>query len=262
MRTVQPLDVSGVRLQRYLARAGVASRRECERLIAEGRVSVDGTVVTELGTRVIPGECEVRVDGQMVTLRPARWVALYKPAGYLTARGDDRGRPTVYSLLPGELRHLFHVGRLDRLSEGLLILTNDGEAANRLLHPRYEIARRYRVEIAGEFGAAAAKRLERGVRLDDGMARAEDVQIARGNKRGRMGGSDVRSIFLTMREGRKREVRRMMSALGVDVGRLVRVAFGPIKLEGLRSGEWRDLDNKEVEALRATLELGESIGDS
>ena len=131
------IDGRGERLQKYLARAGVASRRDCEDLISAGRVSLDGEIVTELGTRVVPGEQEVRVDGELVEPLPSRWIAVNKPAGYLSARRDDRGRPTVYSLFPDELSHLFHVGRLDRLTEGLLVFTNEGDTAHRLLHPSY-----------------------------------------------------------------------------------------------------------------------------
>ncbi|MEE8520099.1 MAG: pseudouridine synthase [Gemmatimonadota bacterium] len=251
-----------MRLQRYLAHAGVASRRECERLIIEGRVSIDGSVVTELGSRVVPGEHVVRVDGRRVKLQPTRWIAMYKPVGYLSARVDDRGRPTVYSLLPKQLRHLFHVGRLDRLSEGLLLFTNDGEAANRLLHPRYGLARRYRLEVEGDFGKTEARRLQRGVRLEDGVARAEDVRVAAGTQPKRSGPAVPRIVHLTMREGRKREVRRMMDALGVRVKRLVRTAFGPIELAGIASGEWRDLSEEEIEAVKAAISSGEPGGST
>lgn len=245
-----------VRLQKYLSRAGVASRREGERLIQAGRVSIDGTVVTELGTKVELGKHVVRVDGARVDPEPARWIAVYKPAGYLTAREDDRGRPTVYSVLPGSARFLFHVGRLDRLSEGLLILTNEGETAHRLLHPRYEIPRRYRVEVGGVVGIAEIESLEAGVALEDGRARAEDVQLEPAGQ----GGGPV--VQLTVREGRKREIRRMMEAVGLPVRRLVRIGFGPIELEGLAPGEWRELRAEEVAALERVAQLSGAHGDS
>lgn len=251
----------GVRLQKYLSRAGVASRREGEGLIREGRVSVDGSVVTELGARVVPGEQEVKVDGRRVEPRPARWLALYKPAGYLTARKDTHARPTVYALLPANCQDLFHVGRLDRLTEGLLIFTNQGEAAHRLLHPSSEVRRRYRAELKGEAGPAEARRLERGVALEDGVARAEDVRVRPG-RRERGGRPTTTVIQLTLREGRKREVRRMLEGLGLTVTRLVRVSFGPIELEGLAPGEWRELTAQEVEALHAAVGLRGSSGDS
>lgn len=246
-----------MRVQKYLSRAGVASRRDAERLISQGRVSVDGIVVTQLGSRIVPGEQIVRVDGERVDQRPLRWLAVCKPAGYVTTRRDERGRPTVYSVLPGA-DDLFHVGRLDRMTEGLLIFTNDGETAHRLLHPKYEIARRYRVEVSGDAGAAEARRLESGVVLDDGIARAEDVRIV-----SRTGGAKRTSdIHLTLREGRKREVRRMMEALDLPVRRLVRVSFGPIELGELTPGQWRELTTREIRALRAAVGMGESNGNT
>jgi len=253
-----PRGREAVRLQKYLSRAGVASRREGEKLISQGRVSIDGVVVTELGTRVVPGEQVVSVDGVQIAAGPLRWIAVCKPAGYLTTRKDDRGRPTVHTLLPDGSGDLFHVGRLDRLTEGLLIFTNDGETAHRLLHPKYEIARRYRVEVDGVAGTAEARRLERGVVLDDGIARAEDVQVVQ-LARGRKATSE---FHVTLREGRKREVRRMMEALDLPVRRLVRVSFGPIELGELAPGRWRELTAGEVRALRAAVGMGESDGNT
>jgi 23S rRNA pseudouridine2605 synthase len=246
-----------MRLQRYLSRAGVASRRDAERLISQGRVSVDGVVVTQLGSRVVPGEQIVRVDGAQVDPRPLRWLVVCKPAGYVTTRKDDRGRPTVYSVLP-DADDLFHVGRLDRMTEGLLIFTNDGETAHRLLHPRYEIARRYRVEVEGDAGAEETRRLERGIALDDGVARAEDVRIVSQARRA----NPTSIIHLTLREGRKREVRRMLEALDLPVRRLVRVSFGPIELGELKPGQWRELTPEEIRALHAAVGMGESNGDT
>lgn len=248
-----------VRLQKYLSRAGVASRREGERLISEGRVSVDGRVVTELGTRVIPGRQVVCVDGEPVDLGSLRWVAVFKPAGYLTTRKDDRGRPTVYSLLPTGHEELFHVGRLDWHTEGLLLFTNDGEVAHRLLHPSYRIPRRYLVEVEGKAGRPEARQLEDGVTLEDGVARAENVRVAAARSKGRGSASEIQ---LTLREGRKREVRRMMEALDLPVKRLVRLSFGPVELGGLRPGKWRDLAAEEVRALRAVVGIREPDGDT
>ncbi|UCC73674.1 MAG: rRNA pseudouridine synthase [Gemmatimonadota bacterium] len=248
-----------VRLQKYLSRAGVASRREGERLIVEGRVSVDGKVVTELGTQVLAGRQVVCVDGEPVDLRSLRWLAIFKPAGYLTTRKDERGRPTVYSLLPASDEELFHVGRLDRLSEGLLLFTNDGETAHRLMHPSYRIARRYRAEVEGQVGPAEARRLENGVTLEDGVARAENVRIGPTQGRGRAATSVIQ---LTLREGRKREVRRMMEVLDLPVKRLVRLSFGPVGLGSLKPGKWRELAAEEVQALRAIVGLRGSDGDT
>jgi 23S rRNA pseudouridine2605 synthase len=252
----------GVRLQKFLSRAGVASRREGERLILEGRVSVDGTVVTELGTRVAPDTQDVCVDGVRVALRPVRWVAMYKPAGYLTARVDDRGRPTVYSLLREDQGELFHVGRLDWMTEGLLLFTNDGETANRLLHPSYRIPRRYRAVVDGEAGAEEKRRLQRGVRLEDGLARAEDVRISARPSRSGPRGAVETEIRLTLREGRKREVRRMLEALDLSVKRLIRTSFGPVELGSLKPGEWRAISPGEVRELRAVVNVREPDGDT
>lgn len=253
---------SALRLQRYLSRAGVASRREGERLIADGRVSVDGVVVTELGLRVTPGVQVVRIDGVRVDLQPERWVAFYKPAGYLTTRKDIRGRPTVYAVLPDDLKELFHVGRLDRLTEGLLIFTNDGEAAHRLLHPSFEIPRRYLAEVDGPVGRAEVRRLESGVRLEDGLARAAEVEVLAAEPRGGQAGAVVSKIRLTLREGRKREVRRMLAAVDLRVRRLIRTSFGPIELGSLRPGEHRKLSAAEIVELRAAVGLKESDGDT
>jgi pseudouridine synthase len=244
-----------MRLQKYLSRAGVASRREGERLISEGRVSIDGRIVTELGTRVVPGEQSVHVDGVPIRPRELRWVALYKPVGHVTSRKDPQGRPTIYELLPELYAELFHVGRLDLLSEGLLILTNDGELAHRLLHPSFQIPRRYEVEVPGPLDRAAAHRLESGVELEDGTARARDIEITAGP-------SGVTVVRMTLHEGRNREVRRMLAALDCEVARLVRISYGPIALGALGPGEWRELGAAEVRVLRSAVELGEPIGDT
>lgn len=243
-----------VRLQKYLSRAGVSSRREGERLIAEGRVSIDGEIVTELGVRVVPGAQQVRVDGEPVEPRSLRWIALYKPVGYLSTRQDERGRQTLYDLLPERHHDLSYVGRLDLLSEGLLILTNEGELIHRLQHPRYEIARRYQVEVEGRVAAEEADRLEEGVELEDGLARAEDVQVVDGAGR--------TSIRLTLREGRNREVRRMLAAIDHRIERLVRISYGPIELGELEPGSWRELTAAELRALRKAVGLGEPDGDT
>jgi 23S rRNA pseudouridine2605 synthase len=250
-----------IRLQKYLSQCGVASRRHGERLIQQGRVSIDGVVVTELGSRVVPGEQVVRLDGDQVDIRPPRWIAVNKPAGYLTTRSDDFERPTVYSLLPEDAGSLFHVGRLDRLTEGLLVFTNDGETAHRLMHPSYQVARRYRIEVEGEPGAEEIRRLEGGVTLEDGVARAEDVRAhVLGGSPG--AGRVVSELHLTLREGRKREVRRMMAALDLPVKRLVRVSFGPVGLGSLALGKWRELTAGEVQGLRAAVGLRGSNGDT
>ena len=239
----------GERLQKVIARAGVASRRRAEMLIVSGRVRVNGRPATVLGTRVRPEVDEVVVDGVRVRPGPVRWVMLNKPPGFLTTRRDDRGRDTVYDLLPESLRGLVHVGRLDRATEGLLLLTNDGDLAHLLAHPRYRVEREYRAWVAGLPSRDVLRRLVSGVRLEDGLARARRARVLeRGSPR------SVLQLVLT--EGRKREVRRMCRAVGHPVQRLKRVRFGPVELAGLGRGEWRDLTEAEVAALEKLRAFG------
>ncbi|HET8656536.1 MAG TPA: pseudouridine synthase [Longimicrobiaceae bacterium] len=230
------------RLQAYLARAGVASRRASEELIREGRVRVNGEAA-ELGSKVQPGRDIVEVDGRVVRMRRAEWVMLHKPRGYVTTRDDPGGRKTIYDLLPDELRHLFHVGRLDRDSSGLLLLTNDGEAANRLLHPSFETTKEYLADVEGAPDDAALRELVRGVRLEDGVGRAEEVELTGETRPG------VFRLRMVMREGRNREVRRMLEAIGHPVRRLFRRRFGSIELGRLAPGRWRVLGDDEVARL-------------
>lgn len=233
-----------MRLQKFLARAGVASRRKSEELIVQRRVRVDGVVVSELGSSVDPARQRVEVDGREVTIGPPRWVLLNKPPGVLCTRSDPRGRPTVYGLLPEADEELFHVGRLDFMSEGLLLLTNEGDLAHELLHPSREVRRRYEVALAGPVDPALPARLVEGVRLEDGPARALDARWI-----GDPGGG-VPELTLTLTEGRNREIRRMLGALDVNIRRLRRVAFGPIELGDLPVGEARALTPGEMSELR------------
>lgn len=249
----------GVRLQKYLRRAGVASRRASEDLIREGRVTVDGRTVTELGTRVPadPESVTVAVDGEVVEPQPARWVAVHKPPEVITSREDPQGRRTVYDLLPeGPLRDLFHVGRLDYMSEGLLLLTNEGDVAHRLLHPSSEVEKRYEVGLA----PPVPDRLERdvldGVELEDGRASADAA--ARLQAPGGAGAV----LLLTLHEGRNREIRRMMDELGARVRYLRRLSFGPVELGDLEPGSWRELAENEVAALRRAAESDENAGEA
>ncbi|HSJ31864.1 MAG TPA: pseudouridine synthase [Longimicrobiales bacterium] len=238
-------DERGIRLQKFLAQAGVASRRSSEELITGGRVSINGRIATELGVRVQPSD-DVRVDGKRIRSAPPQWFALHKPRGYMSTRSDPQGRRTLYDLVPPPMRRLFYVGRLDFDSEGLVLLTNDGDTAHRLLHPRYGIDREYDVELKEQVDDAALEALRRGVQLDDGRARAHTVR--------RKGG---RRVVLTLREGRKREVRRMFAELGYEVMRLRRVRYGPIRLGDLPAGEYRALDARELESLRRVKRAGE-----
>lgn len=237
-----------MRLQKYLSRSGVASRRASEQLIRDGRVSVNGEIVREMGVKVEPDD-RVAVDGRAVAPEPPVWVLLHKPAGCVTTRDDPRGRPTVYDLLPDRYESLFHVGRLDLDSEGLLLLTNEGGVANRLMHPSHEVDRVYRVAVEGTLTRGDRRALLSGIELADGPARAHAVEILDTGDRGSSGGSLLRIV---MREGRKREVRRLLDAVGHPVRRLVRERLGPVSLGALPEGEWRELTADEVERLRTT----------
>lgn len=234
-----------VRINKFLASTGTWSRRGSERLIEEGRVRIDGEVVREFAVQVDPERDVVEVDGKRVEPSPRYWIAFHKPPGVICTRSDPGGRPTVYDHLRREHEELFHVGRLDMMSEGLLLLTNDGDAVQALLHPSNEVPRRYEVTTHGPVPTDMAARLEQGLRLDDGLARAERVRVRPGP------GADQHVVKMTLREGRNREVRRMMKALDVQLDALRRVSFGPIELGRLEQGRWRRLSKREVRSLRA-----------
>ena len=230
-----------IRLQKALADRGVASRRAAEALIAAGRVRVAGRVVTELGTKVDPS-APISVDGREVAAAPRRrYVVLNKPRGVLSTARDERGRPTVVELL-GARERLYPVGRLDADSEGLLLLTNDGEWADRVLHPRYEHEREYEVRIEGDASPTAVAALRRGVRLDEGLARASAVRVVAAGARGSR-------LRIVLRTGWKRQLRRMCAAAGLRVVELRRVRLGPLPLGRLRAGAWRELSPREIRAL-------------
>jgi 23S rRNA pseudouridine2605 synthase len=229
------------RLQRSLARAGFGSRRACEELIAAGRVEINGRVAT-LGDRLDPAMDQVRVDGSKVNVNPElRTFALHKPRGVTTTMRDPHAERDLSGFLPKGV-HVFPVGRLDRDTEGLLLLTNDGSLAHRLTHPRYAIEKEYLAEVDRPPSHRQLARLRRGVELDDGTARAVDARSA-GGAAGRGG------VRLVMVEGRKREVRRMLDAVELQVRRLVRVRVGPIRLGKLRPGDVRELEPEDVRAL-------------
>jgi 23S rRNA pseudouridine2605 synthase len=239
--------VAAIRLHKLLAEAGIASRRGAERLIRTGCVEVNGRPVTTPGAVADPERDRVTVEGQAIP-RPdvKRYVLLHKPAGYLTTRHDPRGRRHVFDLLPASGSRLHPVGRLDCDTEGLLLLTNDGEVTYALTHPRHEVARVYHVWVDGPVDPAQLAALRRGVELEDGPARPEEVARLRREGSGTW-------LGLTLREGRNREVRRLCRATGLSVRRLVRVGFGPVRLGSLPSGAWRELLPGEVAALRALL---------
>ncbi|MEK6253619.1 MAG: rRNA pseudouridine synthase [Gemmatimonadales bacterium] len=234
-----------MRLQKYLARAGVASRRASEDLIRDGRVRVDGDIVTVLGTKVDPHASVVEVDGEQVQLEESRWIMLHKPPGCLCTRSDPEGRPTVYGLIGPEHQSLFHVGRLDYMSEGMLLLTNEGTVAEQLLHPRNRVPRRYEVTVAGPIARDVGSRLRAGVELEDGPAWVNDFRVRAGPR------PDQVLLDLSLQEGRNREVRRLMEAVGLTIHALKRVAFGPLELGNLPRGSWRSLEQGEIDRLRA-----------
>ena len=231
-----------VRLQKFLADAGVASRRACENIILEGRVSVNGTVVRKLGTKVQPGEDEVALDGKLLRSRRKLYVALNKPPGYICTRNDPLNRRSVGDLLPREWSNVYSVGRLDRGSEGLLFLTNDGEFALRLTHPRYGVRKTYRAEVEGRLEQLVLNRFVEGITDAGERLKAESAKIISAN--------NTRSIVeLVLAEGKNREVRRLFAAIGVNVTRLQRVRIGPIKLGELPVGKWRTLTESEIKHL-------------
>lgn len=231
------------RLQKVLAAAGLGSRRQCEELITTGRVEVDRTVVTELGTRVDPTQQTIRVDGVVLTRPKLVYYAVNKPSGVLSTNRDPSGRPRVIDLVPARDARLFTIGRLDQFSDGLILVTNDGELANRLTHPRYGVGKTYRVVVAGSPTREVLDKLRHGVHLAEGVARAERVDVKSTHK-----GSTV--LEMVLREGKNREIRRILARVGHKVERLTRIAVGPVRLGEMPSGAYRKLTRDEVAALR------------
>lgn len=232
-----------VRLQKFLAEAGVASRRAAERIILDGRVSVNGKAVRVLGTKIDPGGDEVLVDGAPIKARRKLYVALNKPPGYLCTRRDELARRhTLSELLPKEWQHLASVGRLDRESEGLIFLTNDGQFALRLTHPRYQVRKVYRATVAGRVEQAMLEKFLAGVEHEGETLKAEKARLISAN--------NSRSVVeLELAEGKNREVRRLFESQGLVTDRLQRVQIGPIKLGELPVGKWRALTEPEIASL-------------
>jgi 23S rRNA pseudouridine2605 synthase len=231
------------RLQKILSRGGIASRRTAEKMIAEGRISVNRAVVIEPGTKADPRRDEIRVDGMLVSLDAEKlYIALHKPRGYVTTLSDPQGRPIVTDLLAGVAERVYPVGRLDYDSEGLLILTNDGAFAQRLQHPRYGIPKTYRVKVEGILTRGELKALEEGIDLPDGRFAPAGVHLEKTNR-----GSTWLSITIT--DGRNRVIRRAFDSIGHSVARLVRTAVADLSLGSLREGSWRVLEQREVERL-------------
>jgi 23S rRNA pseudouridine2605 synthase len=237
---------SGIRLQKIMAQAGIASRRAAERLIAEGRVTVNGETVREMGTKANPTRDDIRVDGRRIkSAERLRYILLYKPAGFVTTRSDPERRPTVIDLLRGVKEYVYPVGRLDYDTEGLLLLTNDGDLAARLTHPRHGVERTYEARVAGIPDAEALERLRRGIPLDGRRTLPADVSLLN-----RRGGAGDGVLSITIREGRNRQVRRMLEAVAHPVKKLIRVGIGPLSDRGLKPGMWRELTRFELEKLK------------
>ncbi|MEK6249694.1 MAG: rRNA pseudouridine synthase [Planctomycetales bacterium] len=232
------------RLQKVLAAAGIASRRECEQLILEGRVEVDRKVVTRLGTKVDLDSQEIQVDGDVLTSTKRLYYIVNKPKGVLSTHSDPAGRGRVIDLVPNATR-LFTVGRLDMDSQGLVLVTNDGELANRLAHPRYGVEKTYHVQVAGSPNRSVLQNLRDGVRLAEARVRAVAVRVKKTLKQ-----STVLEIVL--RDGKNREIRRMLAAVGHKVQQLKRTAIGPIRIGTLPLGEFRELTRREVTELQKT----------
>jgi pseudouridine synthase len=243
--------MEGIRLQKLISMAGLASRRAGEQLILDGRVVVNGQVVLTLGTRADPAADDIRVDGRRLRFDiRQRYIVLNKPKGYVTTRKDPEGRKTVSELLSGVREYVYPVGRLDYETEGLLLMTSDGDLAARLTHPRHEVERVYEAFVAGNPSEDALEKLRRGVFLDG--RRTAPAQVRRGGTSGK-GAKQLTKVTIGLHEGRNRQVRRMCASVGHPVRRLTRTRMGPIGLGDLRPGQWRDLTPKEIEKLKAVV---------
>lgn len=233
-------DEGLVRLQKLLAQSGVASRRRCEELMLAGEVEVDGEVVTRLGTKVDPTQAVVRVGGKRLPPVSAHvYLALNKPRGVVSTMADPEGRRTLADLVADRPERLFHVGRLDTDTSGLILLTNDGDFAQRVAHPSYELDKTYVAEVEGVVAKATLRRLRQGVTLEDGPVQVDDCRV--------VSTQGQRSIVeLVIHEGRNRIVRRLLAEVGHPVRRLTRTAIGPVRLQGLRSGDLRELTTEEL----------------
>lgn len=239
-----------IRLNKIIADAGVASRRAADQLITEGRVTVDGDVIKELGKRFDPEISEIKVDGESLkTNKSKTYLAFHKPAGVISTMADPEGRKNLGDYFKDRKDRLYHVGRLDKDSEGLILLTNDGELAHRATHPSYGLEKRYLVEIEGEFSKQISDQLLAGVRLEDGLARAVKVSHIRAVTR------NHHWVEITIHEGRYHIIRRLIEALGLKVIRLIRLDFGPVSLGDMKPGRHRVLNTQELTNLFTLLHI-------
>jgi pseudouridine synthase len=242
-------DNEGVRLQKVLAEAGIGSRRHCEELIAAGRVTVDGKTVGWFGERVDPERAIIHVDGKRVQTRSdMRYYAVNKPRGVVSTMSDPKGRKSLADYVTDVPERLFHVGRLDTDTEGLILLTNDGDLSHRLMHPKYGVAKTYLADVPGPVARDVGRRLREGVRLADGFAKADRFRVVEQVGRRAL-------VEVTLHEGRKHIVRRLLAEAGYPVRQLARTEFGPIRLGALRPGTIRALTPKEIGELHAAVGL-------
>jgi 23S rRNA pseudouridine2605 synthase len=242
--------VGQIRLNKIIADAGIASRRAADQLILEGRVSVDGQVVLELGNKFDPEISDIKVDGESLNINKSKtYLAFHKPAGVISTMSDPEGRSNLGDYFKDRKDRLYHVGRLDKDSEGLILLTNDGELAHRATHPSYGLEKRYLVEIEGEFNKQLSDQLLQGVRLEDGLARAVKVVHARAVSK------NHHWVEITIHEGRYHIIRRLIESLGLKVMRLIRLDFGPITLGEMKPGRHRVLNSQEMTNLFTALKI-------
>jgi 23S rRNA pseudouridine2605 synthase len=242
--------VSLSRLNKIIADAGIASRRAADQLILEGRVSVDGEIIIELGGKYDPEINDVKVDGESLSINKSKtYLAFHKPAGIISTMSDPEGRANLGDYFKDRKDRLYHVGRLDKDSEGIILLTNDGDLAHRATHPSYGLEKRYLVEVEGEFNKQMSDQLLQGVRLEDGLARAIKVVHARAVSK------NHHWVEITIHEGRFHIIRRLIESLGLKVLRLIRLDFGPINLGDMKPGRHRVLNSQEMTNLFALLKL-------
>jgi 23S rRNA pseudouridine2605 synthase len=237
------------RLQKVIAEAGIASRRRAEELILAGRVRVNGRVIRELGTKVDGENSEVEVDGEVITKKTSKiYLALNKPRGILSTLSDPENRPHLGDLLQDRPERLFHVGRLDKESEGLLLLTNDGNLAHRATHPSFSVPKNYLLELKGVVGKEVTEAFRAGVELEDGVAKVDKILV--------LPGQAGRTLFdVVIHDGRNQILRRMAAATGITIERLIRIGMGPIKLGELTPGKWREIKGAELLSLQKVLQL-------
>ena len=240
-----------IRLQKVIADAGVASRRKAEELILDGRVAVDGKIVRTLGVKIDPEKSQVQVDGELITKQKTKiYLALNKPRGVLSTLSDPENRPHLGDLLRDRHERLFHVGRLDKDSEGLLLLTNDGDLAHRATHPSFSLPKNYLLELKGNVSREVCDSFRGGIELDDGMAKVDKLTVIQGQP--------GRTLFdVVIHDGRNQILRRMAAASGLEVERLIRIGMGPIKLGELTPGKWREIKGAELLSLQKALSLNE-----